>query len=1174
MELIIQKYKEYRQFLIILAYLVTFFCFLFDNCNFFVNLRTDIFKLLTKKEMVMKKLNLVLFAAMSLFAAPLNGQTILSEDFETSSTETYSPNFNAGWTTEDNYLGNENKFRWHIYYASKGSIGGTHCASCDGAMFENSADGTGPREEVLMSPELTLDDAYQLSFNWKGASASALEKKEYDLQVRIVEGGDLKNAVTVWSFQDPEALKESGVPEFPWKGWTVYNSKIGLEKFQGKKVKIAFVYKMLKKIGNSVYVDDVKVSKYTPMTSPVATLSKKLYNFGDVYMGEKVWSEVITLKNAGTSGLTISDIELPNGFDTNLDKTKVNLGKNETVDFQISYNSSLTSSTDGKVVIKTNGGDATIRVIANKVALPEGATFEGFEKGCPPVGWTAKSWSATNYALEGDLSAYASAILDGACELKTTRLDLSQGNHSVSFTCFNNFESDVEGAAPANDVTLQLSKDGGATWTTVWTSSLINGIDHANVDLGAPASDNCYLKWVYSAITFDEEYVPETSIFFLDRVVLPKMFGTEDKPAAAKCLTPADNAVNVFNSNVLLSWERVLFAKGYKLYVGTDAEATNVVNGKDLGDVTEYTIEKCNYATKYYWKVVPYNDNGDSEKVETWTFTTMADQTVSTYPYKESFEGENFPPLGWNYTTDQGTRWDFSTTNAFDGKVSAVASCREQETTTTLNTNEFKLPAEPVEISFYWGNDMPIALEKDNTGLVENTSKADDGLDACFFEILVDNQWKQLAIISDKNNKFWCREVISLKDYAGKTVSFRWRYVAHSYMQASGVCLDMIVIQPSTEVKASFNVSKWDAGKVNYNKVVTSRKPLTIINDGSKAIKVAKVEFGTENFTSTLAENTVIEPRKASQFSITFSAKASASIVEDAMKVTFDNGAVLELPVVGEALANDIAYYDFENEEPGTLTPKDFTTVDVDRKPTTAMTTLDYPMRGVPFAFCVQTDKDWNNVFEPVSGENVLVAIAPGDDSESNDWIISKQMTATSDSRFKFYARNWNSVNSILPETPHSVEVLVSTTDTQLKSFEVAMSKVQMPYYGGKYEFFDVDLSKYAGQKIYIAVHHTVTSGLAAFFDDFTFEHFEDVSGGVEALGVKTGVSIYPNPAVDVVTVSGAESADVVIANLSGAVVLSQTGVKTVNVSDLSAGVYVMTVRTESGVFTTKLLKK
>ena len=237
----------------------------------------------------MKKINLVLLTALSLIAAPLQAQTILSEDFETGSTVDYDPNFSSGWTTEDSYLGNTTKYRWHIYYASKGTIGGTHCAGCDASMFESPADGTGPREEMLLSPELTLDDTYQLSFNWKAASASALDNQEYDFQVRVVEDGDLKNAVTVWSFQDAEALKESGVANFPWSGWTVYNSKIGLEKFKGKKVKLAFVYKMLKKIANVVYLDDVKVSKYTPQTAPVATLSKTLYNFGDVFIGEKVW---------------------------------------------------------------------------------------------------------------------------------------------------------------------------------------------------------------------------------------------------------------------------------------------------------------------------------------------------------------------------------------------------------------------------------------------------------------------------------------------------------------------------------------------------------------------------------------------------------------------------------------------------------------------------------------------------------------------------------------------------------------------------------------------------------------------------------------------------------------------------------------------------------------------
>ena len=133
------------------------------------------------------------------------------------------------------------------------------------------------------------------------------------------------------------------------------------------------------------------------------------------------------------------------------------------------------------------------------------------------------------------------------------------------------------------------------------------------------------------------------------------------------------------------------------------------------------------------------------------------------------------------------------------------------------------------------------------------------------------------------------------------------------------------------------------------------------------------------------------------------------------MTVTISGLGDVKLPVSGIALAQDVLYYDFESDTPGSVQPTDFTTIDVDGKATLAMSSLNYPMRGAPFAFCVQKTEDWNNVFNPVSGSQVLVAVAAADYGSSEDWIISKKLTATADSRFNFYARNWNSVNSILP---------------------------------------------------------------------------------------------------------------------------------------------------------------
>lgn len=71
---------------------------------------------------------------------------------------------------------------------------------------------------------------------------------------------------------------------------------IDLSKWQGKNIKVAFVYKMLKTTANVLDIDNVVVKQFTPATGPKGVLSKKQYNFGEVYMDSKMFSDVITLK--------------------------------------------------------------------------------------------------------------------------------------------------------------------------------------------------------------------------------------------------------------------------------------------------------------------------------------------------------------------------------------------------------------------------------------------------------------------------------------------------------------------------------------------------------------------------------------------------------------------------------------------------------------------------------------------------------------------------------------------------------------------------------------------------------------------------------------------------------------------------------------------------------------
>lgn len=118
----------------------------------------------------MKRFYLAL-AMLAALPAAASAQTILNEGFETTSTDQYSPNFPDGWSTVDSYTGNNDRYRWNVYYYEKGTMTGTHCASVDSPMFTGGEDGgEGPREEILLTPELNLDNTYQLSFDWMAAS--------------------------------------------------------------------------------------------------------------------------------------------------------------------------------------------------------------------------------------------------------------------------------------------------------------------------------------------------------------------------------------------------------------------------------------------------------------------------------------------------------------------------------------------------------------------------------------------------------------------------------------------------------------------------------------------------------------------------------------------------------------------------------------------------------------------------------------------------------------------------------------------------------------------------------------------------------------------------------------------------------------------------------------------
>lgn len=1128
----------------------------------------------------MKKPYILALASALMFFGPISvsaQSTLFMEDFETENVDTKNNpsrpvGAEEGWTTIDSYQGSNMQYKWSNYYSENGTIGGTHVAMCDAPMVvADDPDAAQPREEILLSPELTLNNTYQLSFSWKVSPQAVAEKTKYDLQVRVVVDGDVKNAETIFSIQNKQDLIESGVTEYPISTWSTKTSKLDLSKWKGKTIKLAFVYKMFANAANIVYLDDIKVKKFTPATGPVGKLNATSYDFGKVYIGEKFYSDEFTLTNTGLAGLKINSVDLPTGVGITIDPKTVDLGKNEAVKFRLSYTASLTAPAQNNVVLHTTGGDLTIALTANKEGTPQGMTEETFENGFPPAGWKTVGWSKSNGGLEGDVSAMASVDYSDQY-LTSPRLDLTKGG-KVQFTYHNSYdyEADQDGnvQAQANDITVELSTDGGKTWVEKWKYDYkkLDFGETITVDLGK-GTDNSYIRWHNTAVTTSTDGdVAPCSTFYLDRVFLPTLYGQDGVPFATTLVSPENGKKEVYNKNIELKWTKAQFADGYKVYVGKSDTDFSFVNGVDVKDATSYTLPVADYETTYSWKVVPYNAKGDAAEATVWHFTTQKDASNSTYPYAIDFSGVSGLPTGWTS----------STTSSISNRTWSVLSLSgnpapclynmwlDKGVTSEVTTPEFKLTAgKQMSISFDWVDCHPNSATIDQLGNAKKHN-VEGAPTTVKFEIFADGTWTELSRISqgidtDEAPAYWINEKFNLAAYAGKTVQFRWTHIANNGNDG-GCGIDNVVVEENENDKATFNKEGWNAGKVNYNKAVKSGDKFTMFNKGEQTLKVKSVSFDTDNFESTIAAGTEIAKGESLTFSVQFNAKDAAAVVKDNMTVTFESGYSVKFPVEGTALAKDVLYYSFEDNYLDCNWEKDFTLIDVDKAATTPFKCYgtEFDKSGTVFAFAVAYERPDHNNVAPISGDAFLVAASAVDGlTKGDNWIVSTKLKATANSKFDFYARNWDSKESIVPDAQHQISVLVSeTSNTDRNSFTAVLPLQDMPLLErNNWNHYQIDLSAYAGKDIYVAVRdYTEKYAQAAFFDDFTFSGFDEFTTGIGAVESE-------------VAADGAVS----VYNLNGMMVAQGNGKDVLN--GLSKGIYVVKVQTANGVKTMKVALK
>ncbi len=1052
------------------------------------------------------------FLAAGMIGMPVQAEVLLTADFEG-----WQDFESQGWT-EQHLDGTVESKLWKFTsesaaIAGKKSVSAGAFTACD-VLCDN----------WLISPVVDLSDAssdYKVDLLWGKASFSfAIEYDLYDFQIAVRVVGEEKWN-TVFSFSDPDQVEASGV-HYPWSNWSVNHSIVDISAFAGQKVQIGFLYhekeyRIDNFTGNSIEIDDITVESYVALTGPIAECATTRYIFPETYIGTYSISDEIVVKNVGIDLLQVTGIEGLEGtnFSSDIDMEKIAVKKNDSFTFHLFYTPTMTGAASTSFVLHTNGGDVKIALSGSKKLLPADYSYEGFEQaGFPPVGWSRQgsAWNALNSSFSGAWCAWGTAVWEPDCYLTSPRLDLSaEGDYYVSFDYYEQYNNLNENGYNTPDTYFEayFSTDGGTTWTEAFANTTYNKRVRYTYEIKNPQSDNCYFRFAIHT-DFDTENADdyEYSNVFLDDIVLPPLYGRNNAPATVAEGLPADGATDVINREVKLQWSEVQFAEKYKVYLGTSATDFNVLNGEET-TATSYQLPRLECATTYFWKVVAVNANGESKNPNVWQFTTAEDQTVREYPYFEGFEHDGKLPLGWMTSNDgSNTRWQMSNVSAFDGRYKAFASGNMNNTSAQLVSTEFVLD-DDTQISFYWGNGT--ILSKDELGSSKNTSTVADGNDAAYFDVYVDDAWIQLGMIS-MNSEYWVREVFDLSAYAGKTIALRWRYELTYGNGRRGISLDNVRLESANGVMAFFNTDSWSAGKVNYKQKWSSADKLSLVNGGLETLTVAGVAFATDNFSANLEAGVKIAANVAAPFSITFDALETSAEVNDTLVVTFQNGQQVKLPVSGNALASDMLYFNFDSDEHGSLKPSGLTVVDVDRCRNYGSMAIDYPHEGEAFAFIVLNidgnHADWRNVY-PVSGDQVLAAMAPYSGDSGEDWVISPKLAATANSKFSFYGKSYATDDEFNDFTPHYFQVLVSTTDTKTSSFTSVKNRTALAYSKeGKFTQYTIDLSKYAGKEVYVALKHTVAStGYVAFFDDFEYAHFTDASS---ATGIEEVVAQLP----------------------------------------------------------------
>ncbi len=197
-----------------------------------------------------------------------------------------------------------------------------------------------------------------------------------------------------------------------------------------------------------------------------------------------------------------------------------------------------------------------------------------------------------------------------------------------------------------------------------------------------------------------------------------------------------------------------------------------------------------------------------------------------------------------------------------------------------------------------------------------------------------------------------------------------------------------------------------------------------------------------------------------------------------------------------------------------------------------------------------------------------------GSPIENEDWLISPELDLEGYTNITLgfdHARNFASNDGLF--------VMISTdydgsSDPNTATWENLTASFTFPDQGS-WTFIDAgikDISSFASDATYIAFVYNSTTSDASTWEVDNIEVLGVLGTGISS-NIESIVSVYPNPASDVLNIELEENSSVRLISLTGKVVMVSelvTGKNTLDVQQLPKGMYIVETKTKSGIISAR----